>query len=94
MLIPADSGEPELSVVMVAHGAWSLTERAIAALIANTEDRRFELIMVDNCSEDETTAHLRSYPDIRVIIRTTATSASGPPQTKAPPTHEPSICCC
>ncbi|HEV2980617.1 MAG TPA: glycosyltransferase family 2 protein [Solirubrobacteraceae bacterium] len=49
--------EPELSVVMVTHGRWRLTERAIAALVANTRSC-FELIVVDNASPDQTRAQL------------------------------------
>jgi GT2 family glycosyltransferase len=66
-LVPPDSGDPELSVVMVTYGAWSLTKRAVAALVANTE-RPFELIVVDNCSEDETKARLSELRDVRVIL--------------------------
>jgi GT2 family glycosyltransferase len=52
-----DCAEPELSVVMVTHGRWPLTERAISALVANTRPC-FELIVVDNASPDQTRAEL------------------------------------
>jgi GT2 family glycosyltransferase len=65
-LVAPDSGHPELSVVMVAHGAWPLTQRALGALVAHTE-RPFEVIVVDNASPDETPARLSERPDLRVI---------------------------
>jgi GT2 family glycosyltransferase len=66
-LVPPDSGEPELSVVMVVHGAWALAERAFAALAANT-DHRFELIVVDNRSDARTRRRLSGLSDTRVIF--------------------------
>jgi GT2 family glycosyltransferase len=58
---------PELSVVMVTYGAWPLTERAIEALTRHT-DRPFELIVVDNASEDQTRAQLSGLPNVRLIL--------------------------
>ena len=59
--------DPELSVVIVCHGAWALTERALAALAENT-DYRFELIFVDNASRDETRARLVERGGAQVIL--------------------------
>lgn len=61
------SREPVVSIVMVTHGSWALTARAIAALDANT-DVPFELIVVDNDSKDETRRHLSQLPGVRVIL--------------------------
>lgn len=66
-LAPPDCDRPELSVVMVAYGAWPLTERAIAALAAHTH-RPFEVIVVDNASKDQTRAQLIRMPNVRVIL--------------------------
>jgi GT2 family glycosyltransferase len=63
----AHSESPELSVVIVTHGAWSLTEQALAALTAHTQ-RRFELIVVDNASEDETPGRLSRAAGLRLIL--------------------------
>jgi GT2 family glycosyltransferase len=67
--MPAVSGDnkPELSVVMVCRGAWPLTERALGALSEHTE-RNFELILVDNASDDETPARLAEFTDAQVIV--------------------------
>jgi GT2 family glycosyltransferase len=62
-----DPEDPALSVVMVTHGAWPLTQRAIEALITHTE-RSFELIVVDNDSRDETRARLLALPNARTIL--------------------------
>ena len=61
------SREPVVSIVMVTHGSWALTARAIAALDANT-DVPFELIVVDNDSKDKTRRHLSQLPGVRVIL--------------------------
>lgn len=63
----ASPADPELSVVMVTHGGWPHTDRAIAALEAHTE-RSFELLVVDNASEDETAARLSEAPGVRLTL--------------------------
>ncbi len=52
---------------MVTHGAWALTERALASVIGHTQ-RRAELIVVDNRSEDETRQRLAELRDVEVIL--------------------------
>lgn len=52
---------------MVTHGAWSLTRQAVDALVAHTE-HPFELIIVDNRSEDETRERLSEMRNVRVIF--------------------------
>ena len=59
--------QPEVSVVIVTHGSWPLTERAIEALVAHTE-AAFELIVVDNASQDESRAELERLSGVRVIL--------------------------
>ncbi|MBV9817432.1 MAG: glycosyltransferase family 2 protein [Solirubrobacterales bacterium] len=61
------TGELALSVLVVAHGAWELTQRALAALAQHTSVS-YELIVVDNGSQDETRRGLREMADARVII--------------------------
>ena len=65
-LLP-DPVDPEFSVVMVTHGAWSLTEQALAALSAHT-DCPFEVVVVDNDSKDETRARLSEVDNARVLL--------------------------
>jgi GT2 family glycosyltransferase len=59
--------QPDLSVVMVTHGAWRLIDRAIRELVEHTE-RSFELIVVDNDSDNETRAQLSQLSGVRVIL--------------------------
>lgn len=44
---------PDVSIVIVTYGQWSVVRDAIATLVANTS-RRYELIVVDNASPDGT----------------------------------------
>jgi GT2 family glycosyltransferase len=62
-----DSARPEFSVVMVTHGSWPLTQRALAAVVAHAE-RPFEVIIVDNGSEDQTRARLSELRHARIIL--------------------------
>jgi GT2 family glycosyltransferase len=63
---PPARGEPEVSVVMVARGAWQMTRRAIAALSEHAS-RPFELIVVDNASPDETLTELERMAAVRLL---------------------------
>ena len=58
---------PAVGVVIVAHGAWTWTERALDALAAYTPVEH-EVVLVDNASPDATLAELRArYPSVRVV---------------------------
>jgi GT2 family glycosyltransferase len=63
----AGSDHPEVSVVMVTHGAWDLTERALSTLAMQT-DRQFEVIIVDNDSDDDTRAQLSKLRNFDVVL--------------------------
>lgn len=58
--------EPELSVLVVTHGAWSMTERALRAML-DTADAPLELVIVDNASSDETRAQLAQLGGAKVL---------------------------
>ena len=62
-----DPSHPEVSVVMVTYGACELAERAVEALIAHTR-ALFELIVVDNGSDDQTRAWLSELRNARLIL--------------------------
>jgi GT2 family glycosyltransferase len=68
MTLALPEGErPELSVVMITHGAWEHTERAVRALAEHTY-RPFELIVVDNASQDPTRGELSRLRGARVVL--------------------------
>jgi O-antigen biosynthesis protein len=55
-----------VTAVIVTHGAWSWTRRALEALRAHTDG--VEIVVVDNASQDGTTAKLgREFPEVQVV---------------------------
>jgi GT2 family glycosyltransferase len=64
---PTAPDDPVVSVVMVTHGAWRWTSRALAALAAHTE-LAYEVIVVDNASPDETPARLAEIDGTRIVL--------------------------
>jgi GT2 family glycosyltransferase len=52
---------------MVSHGAWEHTQRAIDALSAHTSCP-FELIIVDNASDEDSRAGLAQLPGIKLLL--------------------------
>jgi len=58
---------PEVSVVIPAFNQWGLTRRCLASLSESSAAHRLEVIVVDDCSTDETAASLRGVAGVRVI---------------------------
>jgi GT2 family glycosyltransferase/glycosyltransferase involved in cell wall biosynthesis len=58
---------PLVSVVVCAFNHVDLTARSLTALFANTDLEAIEVIVVDDCSTDETAAYLERVPNVRVI---------------------------
>ena len=62
--------QPVVSIVVVTHGAWSWTERALTA--AAHTDVPHEIIVVDNASPDGTVSQIRQrFPDVRLLVNET-----------------------
>jgi len=53
------TARPLVSAIIVTHGQWPWAERALSALAAHT-DEPYEVIVVDNASDDGTQTHLES----------------------------------
>jgi GT2 family glycosyltransferase len=53
-----DQPGPRVSVLIVTYGGWEWTERALRALLENT-DLPYEVVVVDNRSPDQTAERLR-----------------------------------
>jgi len=56
---------PKISVVLPTYNRRDVLPRAIASVLAQDE-RDFELIIVDDCSSDDTQAYLASLTDMRI----------------------------
>ncbi len=62
------SPRPDVTVVIVSYNTRDLLRKAIASLPAAAGPRRFEVIVVDNCSHDGSAEMVeREFPDARVI---------------------------
>ena len=67
---------PPVSVVLVTHGAWHWTERALAALEEHTAPGH-EVVVVDNASPDGTAERLAADPRVR-LVRNARNEGFGP----------------
>lgn len=68
LLAAAEPAFPLVSIVMVTYGGLPLTRRCLDSLLAGETWPRFEVVIVDNASPDETPAYLRSLTDPRVQV--------------------------
>ena len=56
----------DLSVVMVVHNRWKLTERALDSIYRTVPDSvNWEMIIIDNCSTDNTWKNLKKYKAVK-----------------------------
>ncbi|EGV18075.1 glycosyltransferase [Thiocapsa marina] len=61
------SGAPLVSVVIPVHNQFGYTHHCLAALARVGARRAFEVIVVDDCSNDGTAERLARYPGLRLI---------------------------
>ena len=61
------AAEPIVSIVMPVYRQWQYTFTSLKALLANTQGVQYELIVVDDASDDETPAMLRFMQGVQVI---------------------------
>jgi len=62
------TGEPpRVSLIIPVHGNWSFTAACLRSLASTPCRERFEVIVVDDCSGDETATRLREVDGIRVL---------------------------
>jgi GT2 family glycosyltransferase len=69
--------EPDVSVVMVLYGGGKVACRAISALAGNTEPR-FELILVDNASPDDSLTRVEEHVEGATVVRNGTNVGFGP----------------
>lgn len=64
----ATISEPELSIIIVNYNTKQLTYNCIKSLKEKTENLRYEIIVVDNASHDDSVAFLKQhFPDLTVL---------------------------
>ncbi|WP_024516269.1 glycosyltransferase family 2 protein [Bradyrhizobium sp. Tv2a-2] len=69
---PIASDSPDLSVLIVNYNTAHLLDRMMGALSASRSSLRIQVIVVDNCSRDNSVELLRShFPDVELITSPT-----------------------
>jgi len=80
---------PELSIILVSYNTAKFIQRALESVLRETRQTRFEIIVVDNASQDDSVKVIREqFPDIKLIdsgqnpgfaggVRTGVTQAQG-----------------
>jgi GT2 family glycosyltransferase len=62
------SASSEVTVVIVTHGSWALTEKCLESLSIQRADLRFDAVVVDNASGDDTPQRIRrAFPWIHLL---------------------------
>lgn len=66
------AGAPEVSILVIAYNRLEKTKRCISSILEYTKSFNYELILIDNGSEDDTLAYFQSLPHLRKrIVRIT-----------------------
>ena len=61
--------KPEISVVLLTFNQWTYTDLCLRSLaLAQKTSPPMEVIVVDNASEDETSAELKKIPGLKVVL--------------------------
>ena len=71
------SGRPVASVILVTYGGWDLVRRTLEAVAANTRTP-FEVIVVDNPTEEDVASRLRDEVEGAEVILNEANEGFGP----------------
>lgn len=63
------SDRPDVSIVIASYNTRDLTHACISSVIDQTKRVSYEIIVVDDCSPDDTVEYItKSFPDIRVLV--------------------------
>lgn len=63
----ADDAPPVASVIIPVHGKWSVTQDCLRSLARMYADVPFEVVVVDDCSPDDTAVQLAAIPGLRHV---------------------------
>jgi len=63
----AEVADPEVSIIIPVYGKMEFTRRCLVSLYANPSAASCEVIVVDDCSRDETFAAVSAIPGLKVI---------------------------
>lgn len=64
------AAEPEVSIIIPVHNKFELTYHCIASLILSENRCSYEVIVVDDCSTDQTTELADIVDNVRIIVNT------------------------
>jgi GT2 family glycosyltransferase len=64
--LPADP-DPDVSLVIPVHGKWRVTRRCLRSIALNSEGVRYEVVLVDDGSPDDTRAAARRVTGLKVV---------------------------
>jgi O-antigen biosynthesis protein len=59
--------EPQVSIIIPVYNQWQFTYNCLLSIHKNTRGVAYEIIIVDDCSSDQTRARLKSVKGIQVI---------------------------
>lgn len=63
------AGVPELTILVIAYNRLEKTKRCVASILEHTTEHNYELLLIDNGSNDDTFSYFKSvlYPRKRII---------------------------
>lgn len=60
---------PDVSIVVASYNTRDLTLRCLRSIVDNTHGATYEVLLVDDCSPDDTVEHVRAqFPQVRVLV--------------------------
>jgi GT2 family glycosyltransferase/glycosyltransferase involved in cell wall biosynthesis len=54
----------KVSIIISVYNQWDSTKRCLETIVKNTAGVKYEIIIVDDCSDDEASKHLPKIPDV------------------------------
>jgi GT2 family glycosyltransferase len=68
-MVSSDAACPDVSIIVASYNTRELTLRCLQSIVDNTNGASYEIILVDDCSPDDTVEAVRAaFPDVRVLV--------------------------